>query len=208
MLQILLTLLRCPILVELYEIANPPSVSFLTSILMPMPENINQFFKAVNSILTQSICFEESIQLFLLESDLNNQRNKICYAFQRKFPQNIITTLLSDAGNVNSSLYHDIRGHVVLFYDYSYSLKKRALENIFQDLHHPFHTHRSSLLTISNTTIARPELLMSNNILTAQSLRSRENILWRSTEINTYHEEQAITEFINRNLSRYFRRNR
>lgn len=107
---------------------------FKFSIIMAI-YNMEQYLdEAINSIVNQTIGFEDNIQILFVNDGSTDQSEMICQSYQERFPQNI-TYLYKENGGVSEARNKGLeyaKGELVNFLDADDKLECDVLEKVYQ----------------------------------------------------------------------------
>ncbi|KQL42421.1 glycosyl transferase family A [Bacillus sp. FJAT-25509] len=109
------------------------SHDYLFSIIMPI-YNVEKFLvEAIDSVINQTIGFEENIQLILVNDESPDDSEKICVDYQNRYPKNI-QYLKKPNGGVSSARNYGIdyiKGKYVQFLDPDDTISIDTLLNVY-----------------------------------------------------------------------------
>ena len=97
--------------------------------------NTGEFLRpAIDSIINQSIGFEENIQLILVDDGSVDNSKEICLEYQEKYPNNIEVISQENSGQAsarNNGINH-VKGKYVNFLDSDDCISENAFEDVFE----------------------------------------------------------------------------
>ncbi|WP_297982011.1 CDP-glycerol glycerophosphotransferase family protein [uncultured Methanobrevibacter sp.] len=109
------------------------TIDFKFSVVMAIYNSEDFLKEAIDSVINQSIGFEENIQLILVNDGSEDSSYEICLKYQDKFPKNIIALSQENAGQAsarNHGLKH-IKGKYINFLDSDDYFAEDAFEKVF-----------------------------------------------------------------------------
>ncbi|MBE6499001.1 MAG: glycosyltransferase [Methanobrevibacter thaueri] len=106
--------------------------------------NTGEFLRpAIDSVINQSIGFEENIQLILVDDGSTDNSKEICLQYQKTYPDNIEVISQENSGQAsarNNGIKH-VKGEYVNFLDSDDCIS----ENAFEDVYEFFQDHDSEI---------------------------------------------------------------
>ena len=118
---------------------NQSSNAFMFSIVMAVYNVEDYLEEAIDSVINQSLSFEENIQLILIDDGSSDNSKDIALNYQSRYPNNIVLVSKENGGVAsarNLGLKH-VRGEYVNFMD---SDDKFSL-NTFEKVHNFIKNH-------------------------------------------------------------------
>lgn len=106
---------------------------FKFSVVMAIYNSEDYLENSIDSVINQSIGFEENIQLILVNDGSIDSSEEICLRYQEKYPNNILVLSQENQGQAsarNNGL-RQIQGKYVNFLDSDDCLKENAFEEVF-----------------------------------------------------------------------------
>ena len=94
--------------------------TFKFSVVMPIYNTINFMREAIDSVINQTIGFEDNIQLILVDDGSNDGSDKVCEEYLAKYPDNVIFHKNEVNSRVSISRNNGIKyieGEYVAFFD-------------------------------------------------------------------------------------------
>lgn len=106
---------------------------FKFSVVMAIYNSEDYLENSIDSVINQTIGFEENVQLILVNDGSIDNSERICLDYQEKYPDNILVLSQENAGQAsarNKGLQH-IQGKYVNFLDSDDCLEENAFEEVF-----------------------------------------------------------------------------
>lgn len=121
-----------PHLLSLKEDHINISRSYSFSIIIAVYNTGHYLHETIQSLLRQSIGFEDSVQLILVDDGSKDNSLDICYDYQKKYPDNIVVLTQSNSGQAvarNNGLRH-AKGKYINFLDSDDYISDNTLEDV------------------------------------------------------------------------------
>ncbi len=112
---------------------NDDKNDFKFSVVMAIYNSEDYLINSIDSVINQSIGFEENIQLILVNDGSTDSSKNICLDYQKKFPENVIVLNQENAGQAtarNKGMEY-VKGKYVNFLDSDDCLAINACEEVF-----------------------------------------------------------------------------
>ncbi|WP_260980794.1 glycosyltransferase family A protein [Bacillus pumilus] len=111
----------------------------LFSIIVPIYNTEKYLYETLDSVVNQSIDFEQNVQLILVDDGSTDKSNEICNIYKRKYPKNIIYIKINNSGpsvtrNIGLELVNESSEYIG-FLDSDDKLSKDALFHIKEFFH-------------------------------------------------------------------------
>ncbi|MCM3035924.1 glycosyltransferase family 2 protein [Bacillus pumilus] len=111
----------------------------LFSIIVPIYNTEKYLYETLDSVVNQSIDFEQNVQLILVDDGSTDKSNEICSIYKRKYPKNIIYIKNNNSGpsvtrNIGLELVNESSEYIG-FLDSDDKLSKDALFHIKEFFH-------------------------------------------------------------------------
>ena len=106
--------------------------SFKFSIIMALYNVENYLNEAIDSIINQTIGFEENVQLILVDDGSTDKSKDIAYEYEKRYPDNVVFLSKENGGQAsarNLGLKY-AQGKYLNFLDSDDYISKNTLENV------------------------------------------------------------------------------
>ena len=106
---------------------------FKFSVVMAIYNSEDYLENSIDSVINQTIGFEENVQLILVNDGSIDNSERICLDYQERYPDNILVLSQENAGQAsarNNGLQY-IQGKYVNFLDSDDCLEENAFEEVF-----------------------------------------------------------------------------
>lgn len=106
---------------------------FKFSIVMPI-YNVEEYLEnAINSVINQTIGFENNIQLILVNDGSPDNSDEICKKYKEKYPENIVYVIKENGGisSARNEGFKHAKGKYINFLDSDDMWDKNAFKKVY-----------------------------------------------------------------------------